>query len=103
MENISFIKRLSDEEIREFIESRYPKSRGYELDYFRYTDSLKGASHIYIDVSRDEDNFNLKIRLDDFETSNFSKTAWVNFLYKKFGDEYHRAYYDQAMAIFIWR
>ena len=78
--------------------SEYPK------DEFRITGIMlpfgdDGYILANIENTRGYYDYSFNIRLEDFESSRDS-ISWVNYLHNKFGDEYKKAYLDDAAKIF---
>ena len=92
----NFIERLTDEQIRTFLDRHYPKSEKYSYTFFK---SKHGYIYVHIDKNYDDQMFN--ITLYDYDSNGcHSHKQWIKYLYEIFGEEYKKAYLEQCAEIF---
>lgn len=97
----SFISRLSKDQIDNFLRWEFPNCKGYRTQYFIYPGMGLVSSAIYLMVTRENNAYQVDIRLEDFQTyGNVNECDWLRYLYKQFGDEYLEAYKEHAVRIF---
>lgn len=92
-----FIKRLTDEQVKTFLEREFPKKEKYSYSFFR------DKEHIYVNIDRNSGDWIFNSTLREYDTiGNISHCSWVNYLYKVFGEEYKKAYLKNCEEIFDW-
>jgi len=90
-----FIERLTDEQVRTFLEREYPKKEKYSYSFDRY----EGCIYVRIDQNMGDCLFN--ISLCEYDTIGYSRTSrWIKYLYEVFGEEYKKSYLDRCAKIF---
>lgn len=92
-----FIERVTKEEMLSFLYSMYPKEK------FKITNLSisKKHSEIYVSIDNIKSmwDYSFNLRFKDFSSSD-DDVEWINFLYKKFGEEYKEAYLANCALIF---
>lgn len=91
----SYINLLTDEQIKEFIESMYPTDEAYKSNISRIGD-------IVIAFVDKNDGEKIKpITLYDFNSVGCKDSSiWIKYLYHIFGEEYKEAYLDMCAKVF---
>lgn len=93
MENKLFVQRLTDEQIREFIERYFPRKD-------RYSYTVDKSKYLYVTVDYNND-YDFIFRLYDYDSEGFSKPGeWIKYLYEVFGEEYKKAYLAECEEVF---
>ena len=90
----TFIQRLTDKQIRAFLDEKYPKAERYSY-YF-----IERGDDIYVSVNYNMGDSTFNISLREFYTIGVDKTQWVKYLYSIFGEEYKAAYLKRCEQIF---
>ena len=92
----NFIERLTDEQIRTFLDRHYPVSVKYSYTFFKSKD---GYIYVHIDKNYDDSMFN--ITLYDYDSIGCNRhNQWIKYLYEIFGEEYKKAYLERCAEIF---
>lgn len=91
-----FMERLTDEQIRDFLDRYYPKADRYLYNFFKSKD---GYIYVHIDVNYDENTFNITLYDYDSIGCHWHK-QWIKYLYEIFGEEYKKAYLEHCAEIF---
>lgn len=95
MDKELFIKRLTDEQIRNFLEEQYPKKDRYSYSFDIWQDNI----YVRIDHNFGDSSFNMS--LFDYHTVGLSRPAiWIKYLYEIFGEEYKQAYLNECAKVF---
>lgn len=91
----SFIERLTDEQVKIFLDRHYPKEERYSYGF----DKTKDSVYVRMDRSHGDNSFNFS--LEEFDTIGCNcHPQWINYLYEVFGEEYKQAYLDRCAKIF---
>lgn len=94
---MGFIKRLTDEQVKTFLEKYYSKNSGYSYRFDKFNDS------IYVNVQNNHSSIDYAFgfKLLEYDSVGFcSPSVWINYLYKIFKDEYKEAYLEECAKIF---
>ena len=95
----TFIERLTDEQINEFLKENF-----LEIEKGNYKANFtKTKLHINVVLanSSEPNNGSFSFALGNFGTSNCPKhKAWIKYLYEIFGREYKEAYLEKCAEIF---
>lgn len=95
-----FIEKLSVEQVKEFLNSIYPEKQGFDYSMIMPEESNPQKEYVYVNVERDRNDFNLNIRLEDYDATISCPNKWLKFLYKVFGEEYKQAYIQECLSVF---
>lgn len=91
----SFIERLTDKQVKIFLDKHYPKEEKYSYGF----DKDKYDIYVRMDGNHGDNSFNFSLK--EYETIGCNcHTQWIKYLYEVFGEEYKRAYLDQCAKIF---
>lgn len=91
----SFIERLTDEQIRNFLEREYPKREKYSYGF----DKRESSIYVRMDKNFGDNSFNFS--LCEYDTIGCNRHAkWIKYLYEIFGEEYKKSYLDCCAEIF---
>lgn len=98
----SFIKRLTDEQIKNFLDDCFPKSQAnYKVHFYR----SKTADSEEIIVNAEWSTGTMFDSSESFTLCDFGSrngnpriNNWIRYLYSIFGEEYKTAYIDRTIA-----
>ena len=95
---MTFIERLTDEQIRTYLDKEYSR-RGYKYSFYKH-DLL---SVLCVRFYRKGDALSVSIRFCDYYAENGSRQTrtWVSYLYNVFGEEYKQAYLEWCNRAFF--
>lgn len=92
----SYLKRLADEQIAEFLQRQYPEGDGYSFKILRTTEA------VYVLMEHKyscELNFSFILKEYGSELCSCNK-QWMKYLYEIFGEEYKKSYMERCAQIF---
>lgn len=91
----SFLERLTDEQVKIFLDRHYPKEEKYSYGFD------KNEYTIYVRMDRNHGDNSFNFSLQEYGTIGCNcHIQWIKYLYEVFGEEYKQAYLDRCAKIF---
>lgn len=91
-----FVEKLTDKQVKSFLEQQYPPKEGWSYSWHFWNDEQNYSCSL----EREQNNYVDNIRLEDFFSDGGSTKAWVKYLYGIFGEEYKQEYVKVCLKIF---
>ncbi len=90
----SFIQRLTDEQIKDFLIKYYPNYKVHNIIRFKEDNS------IFVQIAKSQYSNSVGYKLYNFNSTLAFPSIWIKYLYSIFGEEYKKAYIDNCLKVF---
>jgi hypothetical protein len=99
-DSVSFVKRLTDKQIRNFLDELYPRSKRFSYSYSYSINSLTKEAYVHVSVEHSLNDYSSSYYFADYDSNISDPAKWIRYLHSVFGEEYYKAYLAHCANIF---